>query len=261
MAEGRLDGRTAVITGGGSGIGRATAHRFAQEGARLVLVGWTESKLRECAAEIGDAVVSVVTADLSVEEDRVRAADHALGRLGSVDVLVNAAGVGYSYLEHRPGSMGDVISTTDEDWRHVLDINLGSVSGMSRLVLPGMVAAGAGAIVNISSISGFLGTTAAHAYAAAKAGVISLTRSTAATYGDRGVRANCIAPGYVQTPLAAGALGDFGDPEAARRHTPVARPAHPTEIASGCLFMASDDASYCNGSVLVMDGGSSVVQH
>jgi NAD(P)-dependent dehydrogenase (short-subunit alcohol dehydrogenase family) len=261
VAEGRLDGRTAVITGGGSGIGRATAHRFAQEGARLVLVGWTESKLRECAAEIGDAVVGVVTADLSVEEDRVRAADHALDRLGSVDVLVNAAGVGYSYLAHRPGSMGDVIATTDEDWRHVLDINLGSVSGMSRLVLPEMVAAGAGAIVNISSISGFLGTTAAHAYAAAKAGVISLTRSTAATYGDRGVRANCIAPGYVQTPLAAGALGDFGDPEAARRHTPVARPAHPTEIANGCLFMASDEASYCNGSVLVMDGGSSVVQH
>jgi meso-butanediol dehydrogenase/(S,S)-butanediol dehydrogenase/diacetyl reductase len=261
MAEGRLAGRTAVITGGGSGIGRATAHRFAEEGARLVLVGWTASKLRQCADEIGDAVVDVVTADLSVEEDRVRAADHAWGRLGNVDVLVNAAGVGYSYLEHRPGSMGDVTSTTDEDWRHVLDINLGSVSGMSRLVLPGMVAAGAGAIVNISSISGFLGTTAAHAYAAAKAGVISLTRSTAATYGDRGVRANCIAPGYVQTPLAAGALGDFGDPEAARRHTPVGRPAHAMEIANGCLFMASEEASYCNGSVLVMDGGSSVVQH
>lgn len=261
MADRRLEGRTALITGGGSGIGRATAQRFVEEGARVVLVGWTESKLRDCADEIGDAVVGVVAADLSVEEDRVRAVDHATSWLESVDVLVNAAGVGYSYLGRRPGSMGDVIATTDEDWRHVLDINLGSVSGMSRLVLPAMVAAGGGAIVNISSISGFLGTTAAHAYAAAKAGVISLTRSTATTYGDRGVRANCIAPGYVQTPLAAGALDDFDDPEAARRHTPAGRPADPAEIANGCLFMASDESSYCNGSVLVMDGGSSVRQH
>jgi meso-butanediol dehydrogenase/(S,S)-butanediol dehydrogenase/diacetyl reductase len=261
MTKPRLDGRTAVITGGGSGIGRATAQRFAAEGGRIVLTGWTEAKLVACAEEIGDAVVDIVVADLSIEEERVGVLRLARRTLGQVDVLVNAAGVGYSYLSRRPGSMGDVAATSEEDWRHIVDLNLGSVAGMMRLALPDMVAAGRGSIVNISSISGFLGTSAAHAYAAAKAGVISLTRSAAATYGGQGVRANCVAPGYVRTPLAAGALDDFDDGEAARRHTPAGRPADPSEIANGCLFLASDEASYCNGAVLVMDGGASIVQH
>jgi NAD(P)-dependent dehydrogenase (short-subunit alcohol dehydrogenase family) len=260
--NGRVSGKTALITGAGTGVGRACMELFVAQGAKVFGVGRTMATLQESLAAAtahgGEGAVHV--ANLSEEEAVAAAVDAAIDRFGRIDMLIHAAGVGYSWAEKSPGSMNDVASTSPDKWREVIGINLDGYYLVSRAVLPHMIAAGGGSIVAVTSISGFLGLPAAHAYCASKAGMINLTRSMCVAYAKDNVRANCIAPGFIDTPMVASVIDIFADPAVAEQAAPMRRPGTPMEMAQGCLYLASDEASYCNGTVLVIDGGSSARQ-
>ena len=258
----RLSGKVAVITGAGSGVGRACMSLFAREGARVFGLGRTEASLEKTMSVVRDqgGEGAVLAADLCCESAASSSIEAAVRTFGKVDILVHSAGVGYSWAEKSVGSMNDVVNTSLEKWREVIAINLDTCYLMANAVLPHMLRNGGGSIVNIASISGLLGMPTAHAYTAAKAGVINLTRSLCVAYAGRSIRANCVAPGLVDTPMVAPVISLFDDPETAERLSPMKRAGRPEEIAHGCLYLASDEASYCNGVVLVIDGGSSARQ-
>ena len=262
MVMGRLEGKVAVITGAGSGVGQACMIRFAAEGAKVVGVGRTQATLDETLAKVrstgGDAIA--VTADLSRDESGEAVVRAALEAHGRIDILVHAAGVGYSWMDKSPGSMNAIDQTEPDKWREVIGINLDACYLMCRAVIPAMRQAGGGSIVTVASISGFQGLGVAHAYTAAKGGVINLTRSMCVSYAAENIRANCVAPGFIDTPMVASVLDMFKDPDIADRITPMRRPGTADEMANGCLFLASDEASYCNGAVLVIDGGTTARQ-
>lgn len=259
---GRLQGKVALITGAGSGVGRAAMRIFAKEGAKVVGVSRTQSALDGALSEVkaigGDG--AVVAADLSTEAGAETAMAKTLDAYGRVDILVNSAGVGYSWMEKSPGSMNDIATTTLEKWNEVLAINLTSGFLMSKLAVLEMKKQGGGAVVHVTSISGFQGLGAAHTYCAAKGGLINLTRAMCVAYAGDNIRTNCIAPGFIDTPMVASVLNLFDDPAMADRLTPMKRPGTPDEMAYGCLYLASDEASYCNGTVLVIDGGTTARQ-
>jgi NAD(P)-dependent dehydrogenase (short-subunit alcohol dehydrogenase family) len=258
----RLKGKVALITGAGTGVGRASMKLFAAEGAKVVGVSRTKSNLDESLMQVEAAGGEghVVAADLSKPDGAEKAMAEALKTYGRVDILVNSAGGGYSWLEKSPGSMGPVDDTTPEKWAEVMAINLDSVFHMCRLAIPQMKKQGGGSIVNVTSISGFQGLPVAHTYTAAKGAAINLTRSLAITYCGDNIRVNCIAPGFIDTPMVADVIGLFNDPAMADRLTPMKRPGTPEEMAFGCLYLASDEASYCQGTVLVIDGGTTARQ-
>jgi NAD(P)-dependent dehydrogenase (short-subunit alcohol dehydrogenase family) len=259
---GRLDGKVALITGAGTGVGRACMTLFAQEGAKVVGASRTQANLDETLAQVRalGGTGTVVAADLATEEGAQAAFGATLDAYGRIDVLVNAAGVGFSWQERSPGSMVDTANTTPAKWREVMAINLDSCFYTCRLAIPEMARQGAGSIVNVASISAFQGIPLAHTYSAAKAGMLNLTRSLCVAYAKDGIRANCVAPGYVDTPMIASVVSLFDDPESAEAITPMARPGTPQENAYACLYFASDEASYCNGAVLVVDGGQTARQ-
>ena len=258
----RVAGKIALITGAGSGVGRACMRLFASEGATVVGASRTRADLDSVLAEVvaGGGEGQVEAADVSTEAGVEQLVRLALDAFGRIDILVHAAGVGYSWSDKSPGSMNDVVDTTPDKWREVISIDLDSAYLLARAVIPGMIAHGGGAIVNVSSISGMLGLAQGHAYTAAKAGVINLTRSLCTAYAKDGIRANCLAPGFVNTPMVASVIDVFDDPATAAAITPMARPGTPLEMAYACLYLASDEASYCNGTVLVVDGGTSARQ-
>ena len=258
----RLEGKVALITGAGTGVGRACMMRFAQEGAKILGAGRTSATLEAVVAEIeaGKGEARMVVGDLSQAADVERVVDEAKDAYGRIDILVHAAGVGYSWAEKSPGSMNGTIDLSPEKWREVIGINLDSYYLLAHAVLPGMVAQKSGSIVAVSSIAGMLGLGTAHAYCAAKAGMINLTRALCVAHANDGIRANCVAPGYIDTPMVASVLHVFDDPATAEAISPMRRPGSPMEIANGCLYFASDESSYCNGSILVIDGGTSARQ-
>jgi len=253
-----VNGKVALVTGAGSGIGRACFQLLAREGARVVGVSRSQSKLEKSLADV-EAVGGtglIVAGDLGNSATAAAAVDAAVNRFGRIDILVHAAGVGYSLSETLPGSMNDAINTSDENWREVIRVNLDACFYINRAVLPVMQAQKSGSIVNVGSIFGLGGNADAHAYTAAKAGMINFTRSLAVAYAKYGIRANCVAPGYVDTPMIASVVHVFDDAQVASSLAPLARPGTPEEIANCCLFLASDMASYCTGAVLVVDGGT-----
>jgi NAD(P)-dependent dehydrogenase (short-subunit alcohol dehydrogenase family) len=256
---GRLDGKVAIITGAGTGVGRAALALFAAEGAGVLGVGRTEATLAEAARAAGSEA-AILVGDLAEDGVADRAVGEAVRRFGRLDILVHAAGVGYSWAEKSPGSMDATDATSLAKWREVTAINLDAGFLVARAAVAHMRAHGGGAIVNVASISGLLGLPAAHAYTAAKAGLINLTRSLCVAYAKDGIRANCVAPGFIDTPMVASVLSLFADPAMADAITPMRRPGTPLEIARACLFLASDESGYCNGSVLVADGGTSARQ-
>lgn len=253
----RLEGKVALVTGAGSGVGRATAQLFADEGALVVLAGRTKASLEETSRLIGasEEAAAVVVADLSADGEAVRAVARATQEFGRLDILVHAAAVGFSWANISPNSMNDILNTTPEKWREVIGINLDACYLICRATIEQMKLSGGGSIVNIASTGGLTGMTSAHAYSAAKAGVINLTRSLCVTYARDNIRANVVAPGPVDTPMIASHMALFEDPVLAEQITPMGRAGTPREIALGCLYLASDEASYCNGTVLVIDGG------
>ena len=253
----RLDNKVALITGGGSGIGAATARRFAAEGAKVVVTGRRPEPLEEVAAEVGGLAVAGDTGDRAHVQDAVAA---AVSHFGGVDVLVTSAGIAPG------GAVGDM---DDEDWELTLNTNLNGPMMMSRAVLPVMLARGGGSIVLVSSTAGLAAAPASAAYDVSKAGLIALARALAVDYGARGVRANALVPGWVKTPMGdrsmdtLGAERDITRQEAYDRATsdvPLRRAGTPEEMAACCLFLASDEARYVSGTTLVADGGGLAVE-
>ncbi len=254
---GRLEGKVALVSGGGSGIGAAVARRFAAEGSRLVVTGRRREPLDAIAEETGAIVVTGDAVELAHAEAAVGAAIEAFGGL---DVVVANAGIDL------PGTVGDIPTA---DWYRVLDVNLTGPMLLSRAAIPALRERGGGSIVLVASVNGLANAPRSAAYDASKAGLISLARSLAIDYGRDGVRANAVCPGWVVTPMAdadmdaaAAARGVTRDEAYRLAHVdvPLGRPAQPDEIAACCLFLASDDASIVTGTTLVADGGGRAVE-
>lgn len=258
----RMQDKVTIITGAGTGVGRACMELFARKGAKVVGVSRTQSNLDESLALArkagGDGMV--VAADISEDSGAEKVVAATLAKYGRIDCLVNSAGVGYSWMDKSPGTMNDVVNTTPEAWREVMRINLDSAFLMCRRVIPELRNSGGGTIVNVTSISGYQGLPVAHTYTAAKGGMINLTRSLCVSYAKDNIRSNCIAPGFIDTPMVAAVLHYFDDPKVAESLTPMCRPGTPMEMAYGCLYLACDESTYCNGTVLTIDGGTTARQ-
>jgi NAD(P)-dependent dehydrogenase (short-subunit alcohol dehydrogenase family) len=254
----RLRDKVAIITGASSGIGRQTMERFGREGAKVVGIARTESKLQEgldaVTAAGGEGII--VPADLEDVTSQDRAVQAALDAYGRIDIVINNAGVGWQYGIDNPGTMAGIHEASLENWRDIIGgVDLEGYFLMIRAALPKMLEQGSGSIVNVASMAGITGLYDAHAYTAAKGALVNLGRSMAITYAKQGVRTNTVCPGFVDTPMIAPVIGVFDDEATAAALSPMGRPARPEEIANALLFLASDEASYCNGATLVVDGG------
>lgn len=245
---GRVDGKVAVVTGAGSGIGRAIAMRFAAEGAALVANDVAEAGLTSLARELSArrASIATLTGDMSRAAVADAAAALASSRFGRLDVWVNNAG----------GGMPTPFERTDEGaYRAELARNLDTAWFGCQAALRAMKPQRSGAVVNLSSGAALLASDGLHAYAAAKAAILSLTRNLALEYGPFGIRVNAIAPGPILTPVFAEYLKTLpGGGASAGAHVPLGRLGKPEEIAAAALFLASDEASYVSGATLAVDG-------
>jgi NAD(P)-dependent dehydrogenase (short-subunit alcohol dehydrogenase family) len=244
---GDLDGRVAVITGGGSGIGAATARRFAAEGASIAVFDRDPETASAVAAEVEGHAYAV---DVRDGDEVTEVIDRVAQTFGQIDILVNNAGTG----DLRP-----LHTVDDKLWHRLIDVNLTGTFNATRAAIPFMLELGGGVIVNNASVSGMLPTRNEAAYSAAKAGVISLTKSAALEYGPL-VRVNCVAPGHVRTPMTAvwDQMPDAFEPIAAT--IPLGRIGEADEVAELILFLASDRSSYITGQTLVIDGGATLPQ-
>lgn len=248
----RLRGKVAVVTGGGSGIGRAICHRFASEGAAVAVVDREQVGARATVEGAGTGMdLLALVADVSRAADVRGALDAVVTRWGRVDILCNCAGIFWA-------GRGDTLVTEMDEtvWDHVLAVNLKSVFLCCKYAIPLM--SGGGSIVNIASIAGLIGGDTAQAYVASKGGVIALTRTLAVQYAARGVRANAILPGRVDTPLVADDYATAAQREAFAREHPLGRFGTPDDIAGLALYLASDEAAWVTGSEYVIDGGYTV---
>ena len=253
---GRLEGKVALITGAGSGMGREACVVFASEGARVAAVDVEAGPLSETEAMVGESggEIASFVADVGMEQQVRDAVDGAVERFGRLDVLYNNAGV---LWRDRDTS---VLDTDEETWDRVFAINLKGMVWVCKYGIPHLVAAGGGAIVNIGSTSALLGDTIPQdAYTASKGAVISLTRNLAVQFGPQGVRANCIHPGFTDTPMQTVRTGDPAWVESAIAEIPLGRLATPRDIVNAALVLASDEASYVTGAELVVYGGAVVV--
>ena len=246
----RLAGKFALITGGASGIGAATARRFVAEGAQVVIVDVNDALGQAVAQELGAAKCRYRHCDVTQLADVERAVSEAQAFFersnGTLNVLFNNAGVGL---------LGETPDVDPAEWRRIIDIDLNAVFYGCRAAIPLMRANGGGAIVNTASISGLFGDYALGAYNAAKAGVINYTRTLALDHGKHGIRANALCPGIVDTPLTAAAKGVPDFYAAFVASIPLGRAGTADEMANAVVFLASDEASYVTGAALVVDGG------
>jgi 3-oxoacyl-[acyl-carrier protein] reductase len=248
MAGDRLDGKVALITGAGSGIGRASAERFAAEGARVVAVDLRGEAETAAAIEAAGGEALALSTDVADEDAVAAMAEGALERFGKVDVLMNNAGVLDDYLA--------AADTPTEVWDRVLGVNLGAHFFTARALVPQMLERGDGAIINVASTAGLNGGNGGVAYTASKHGVIGFTRQLAFDYARKGIRCNVLCPGAVETGMT---KEIFASPDAAVmaavESAPIGRWAQPDELANVALFLASDEASFVNGAVYLVDGG------
>jgi len=248
--QGKLEGKRAVITGAGSGMGRAMAERFAAEGATVAALDLDAASARATIDAIGSGVA--ISVDVSDPASVAAAAEEAIGALGGIDVLVNNAGILDGYAP--------ILDTSEALWNRVIGVNLTGPFLVTRALLPAMLAAGGGAIVNTASIAGLVAKGGGTAYTASKHGVIGFTKQLAADYGRQGIRANAICPGAVETGMTKRILEE-ADPVVidAIRGVPAGRHAQPEEVANLALFLASDDSAFIYGAAYVIDGGWTIV--
>ena len=245
-----LEGKVAVVTGAGSGIGAAIARLFAVEGAKVILGDLAESAATRAAELAGEGFgATSQRVDVTDESSVAGLMQAAVTRFGRLDILVANAGI--------PERKAPIHALDLADWRRVIDVDLTGVAICNKFAAGAMLATGGGAIVNMASILGHVGQENSNAYSAAKAAVVNLTRSVALTYARRGIRANCVSPGYVDTPLLATL------PEATRQNMllrqPIGRLGRPEEIAQVVAFLASDRASMITGACINADGGYTAI--
>jgi len=255
---GQLQGRVALITGSGRGQGLAAARRFAAEGARVVVndldpqsVKAAVESLRAAGGEAAEAV-----GDVSAAADVRRVLAVAKDTFGGLDILYNNAGIGYSATKRFGVAMSDVVSCTEEDWRRILDINIGGVFLFCKYGIPLLIERGGGVILNTASIAALRGGPDAHAYTATKGAVLALTRAVAVTYGPKGIRANTLCPGVIDTEMIHEALIGRDEVRAAlARNTPLRRIGTAEDIAEVALFLVSDASHFITGEAFAVDGG------
>jgi len=244
-----LNGKVALVTGAGTGIGRAIALAFVREGSKVALIGRRKRPLEEVAREAGDAAL-VIAADVSKQDQIDRALSEASSHFGGPNVLVNNAGVLH---------IGTAEQITAEQWDQTFEVNVRGVWMLSRSVLPFFRKAGGGSIINVASVLGINGARYRAAYAASKGAVVLLTKCMAIDHGAENIRVNAICPSFVESDLTAEVIRKAPDPSAVRRERisvhPIGRLGEPQDIAGLAVYLASDEAGWVTGAALPVDGG------
>ncbi|RAR44323.1 SDR family NAD(P)-dependent oxidoreductase [Paenibacillus sp. MDMC362] len=245
---GRLDNKVAIITGAAGGMGKADALLFVQEGAKVAITDLQEDKIKDVVAEIealgGEAIG--FKHNVASEEDWVRVVDETVQKFGKIDILVNNAGV---------SNATPFMDLTVEGWEKTMSINVTSIFLGQKYVIPHMIEAGGGSIVNISSIAGLTGGSGAGPYTASKGAVRMLTKATAVDFAKHNIRCNSVHPGYIETPMTVDLFKDEHMMQWFQSQTPLPRLGKAEDIARGVLFLASDESSYITGVELPIDGG------
>lgn len=244
----RLQDKVAIITGGGTGIGQGIAVLFAKEGASVVVCGRRPEPLNETVQAIkqaGGNAIAIPT-DVSLFEQVQKTVQQVVTQFGKIDILVNNAGV---YLPH------DALSASEGEWNTVMSIDLKGVWISAKAVLPQMIKAGSGKIVNIASIAGLIGFEQSAAYCAAKGAVVNLTREMALDYAPKGINVNAIAPGVIESDMTKPFLFDEASKKSFLDKTPVGRIGKPEDIGYATVYLASNESDFVVGHTLVVDGG------
>jgi NAD(P)-dependent dehydrogenase (short-subunit alcohol dehydrogenase family) len=252
----RLDGKVALITGGGRGIGAAIAKRFVEDGAKIVISDIQKDMLEGFAQSLKSNMVAAVAGDVTNWDDVQKMVKETVKFGGKIDILVNNAGID-------PG--GSIVDIDIALWKKILDVNLnGPFFGM-RAAIPEMIKQGGGSIVNIASLAGVRCIPSMPAYCASKGGLIQLALQCALDYGPKGIRSNVVAPGATKTEMLVNAMKGLSEAlkkdafEVLAESVPLRRAAAPSEITGACSFLASDDSAFITGAVLLVDGGAAIV--
>ncbi len=245
----RLKGKMAIVTGAGSGIGRACALALAREGANVALVGRRKKLLEKVAAEIGSSAVALA-ADVSQKSEVDRIVEQTVSRFGGLNVLLNNAGALH---------IGTAEQITEEQWDETFNVNVRAVWLLSRAVLPAMRRTGGGSIINMASVLGINGARNRAAYAASKGAVVLLTKCMAIDHGQEQIRVNAICPSFIETDLTAAVISKAPDPNSVRAERtsvhPLGRLGQPEDVAGLAVYLASDESSWVTGSIFTVDGG------
>jgi meso-butanediol dehydrogenase/(S,S)-butanediol dehydrogenase/diacetyl reductase len=255
----RLEGKTALITGGGTGIGAAIAKRFVSEGASVCITGRRHEVLEKLVRSLPPEKAATCSGDVSNHEDVKRMVAAALTLSGRLDVLVSSAGM---------DTRGNIADIDPALWKRCVDVNLAGPFFLMKESIPHMVKGGGGSIINIASVGGLRCLPNFSAYCTSKAGLIMLTKQAALDYGPFGIRCNVVCPGLVRTPMTEAGLGQMSETTGTDLETtfalktsalPLRRFAKPEEISGICSYLASDESSFMTGSTIVIDGGSDIV--
>ena len=241
----RLKDKTAIITGGGTGIGLATAHAFYQEGAKIILFGRRKEKLEKAVEKLGGSAI-IVQGDMTNNNDLDQLIKETLHNFKKIDILVNNAGLFNGSPLHE---------ISDSQWDEIMDINIRSVFQLTRRVLPVMLSQKYGSIIHISSILGLIAVPQVAAYNVSKGALNQFSRSIAVEYGSSGIRSNSICPGLIATDMTADLMKDADLMKEWSKDYPIGRFGKPEDVANACLYLASDESSFVTGITLPVDGG------
>ncbi len=252
----RLDGKVALITGGGRGIGAAIAKRFVDDGAKIVISDIRDDLLENVAKSLKKGMVATCSGDVTKFEDVKKMVDQTVKFGGKIDVLINNAGID-------PG--GSIVDIEIDLWKKILDVNLNGPFLCMKAAIPYMIKQGGGSIISIASLAGVRCLPSMPAYCASKGGLIQLALQAALEYGPKGIRSNVVAPGATKTEMLTEALSSLSKAikkdafEVLAESVPLRRAAVPDEMTGACSFLASDDSSFITGAVLMVDGGAAIV--